>query len=336
MKTLIKLANSNSSSLSHYKSILFHGKTARSTNIDSHAIIENGAWDFVNPTVVAITDLKIAMSLSKEQKWHGNTLNGVQLKSAMPAEDFLPLPEYLRLNSFTPIHADNLADTLVKVSPAMADKDVRYYLKGICFDFGEGVIVATDGHRMHLVKNAFTPQGKGQAIIPAESIKLIGAKNITAVAFSATHCRIDLTGGYVISRLVDGKFPDWQRVCPKESDRPHVVAFGQKQIDVCKTLDNAIRATERPKRLDNPVCISCIGDITFNDSIYLDLTLDMFDSFPITYGANISYITAALSAAQEGVIRLNEANDSMLIQNGNFSAVVMPRKIPPVKPVNPA
>lgn len=313
MKTLIKLANANR----HFKGfILFSGNTARATNIEAHAIIDNGPWNFVNPTVVSVSDLKMAMALAKEQKWQGDTLNGVQLTSAMPTEDFFPLPE--NLPKFTPIQANNLPDALVKVAPAMGKHDIRYYLNGVCFDFEEGAAMATDGHRMHLVKNAFTSELKGQAIVPRDTIALIGAKNITAIAFSDKHCRIDYAGGFVISQLIDGKFPDWQRVLPQESARPHAVAFGEKQVNACAM---AVKLAKETKDKSPVVLLSVMGDIA-----YKSVTVDFSDDFPITYALNPIYLSDALETAQEGTIHLNEGNDSMLIRNGDFSAVVMPCK----------
>lgn len=314
MKTLIKLANSNP----YFKGfILFTGNTARSTNISAHAVIQNGPWHFVNPTAVSVADIKMALALAKEQKWQGDTLNGFQLKSAMPIEDFPPLPE--SLPALTPIHADNLVDALVKVSPAMGKQDIRYYLNGVCFDFGEGVIAALDGHRMHLMKNAFTAIGKGQAIVPRDTIALIGAKNITDIAFSDKHCRINHPGGYVISKLIDGKFPDWQRPLPQESARPHAVAFGEKQIIACKIMAKVAKETKVKAPI---VTINVMGGISFND-----VSLEFSDAFPITYSLNVNYLLDALESAQAGTIHLNEDNDSMLIRNGDFSAVVMPCRI---------
>ena len=171
---------------------------------------------------------------------------------------------------------------------------------------------------MHLVKNTFTAIGKGQAIVPRDTITMIGAKNITAIAFSAKHCRIDHLGGYVISPLINGKFPDWHRVLPQESARPQAIAFGQKQISACKTMASVAKEAKVKALI---VTINVMGDIS-----YKSVTVDFSDDFPITYSLNPRYLSDALESAQEGTIRLNEENDSMLIRNGDFSAVVMPCK----------
>ena len=315
MKTMIKLANSNRKICPFHGKILFDGKTARSTNMESHAIIDHGLWNFPTPTVVDVKQLKEAMNLSKGQDWQGDTLNGIKLTNAMPADDFPMLPEYL--SELTPIHADNLADSLAKVAPASAKEDIRYYINGVCFDFGMCAMVATNGARLHLVKNAFTSELKGQAIVPRDAIALIGAKHCVAIAFSDKHCRIDhIGGGYVISKLIDGKFPDWQRVIPKESDRPYVVAFGKNQINTCKIIAKAVNAS---KVLESRVIIDELGQIAS-----AGVTLSFTDTFPMPIELNANYLLDALEAAQEGEIHLAGEYDSMLVRNGDFSAVVMP------------
>lgn len=320
MKTLIKLASARSP-YAFQGMLLFSGKSARAANAEAHAIIENGPWDFVKPTVVSLTQLKMAMALAKEQKWHGGALNGVQMESAMPAEDFLPLPE--DIPAFNPIAAHDLSDALGKVVPAMANQDIRYYINGVCFDFAAGAIVATNGEHLHLVKNAFAPVAKDQAIIPHDTIKLIGAKSITAMSFSAEHCRLDHPGGYILGKLIDGKYPDWPRVVPKESDRPHAVAFGAGQIDACKAL---AKIAKESKAKFPVIKLKENGAAAFDN-----ISLAMFDAFPIEYCLSANYLLDAMIAAEEGTLRVGCAKDSMLVRNGDFSAVVMPYRLIPSK-----
>lgn len=105
-----------------------------------------------------------------------------------------------------------------------ADKDIRYYLNGVCLHVGEcgdARLVATDGHRLAVVKvcdqSTATP---GEYIIPREYLKAIKKASRTAsqtvfLTIEGDSFRIfDIPENAILcgSKLIDGKFPDWQRV----------------------------------------------------------------------------------------------------------------------------
>lgn len=111
-------------------------------------------------------------------------------------------------------------------SHAMAVKDVRYYLNGVLFEFRKDVLtlVGTDGHRMAYVDLASDSELDGQWTIPADSVKLIltafkatGTGFVSFVVAQDNHVdKLTVQGanGQVIQCTpIDGKYPDWRRVC---------------------------------------------------------------------------------------------------------------------------
>lgn len=330
MKTLIKLANAGNKALpALYGKILFEGKSARSTNIDMHAVIESGEWDFDCATVVSVQQIKAALALNKKPVWSGDTLNGVKLVSVSDANDWIPLPAF----NGTRIECDALPAKLEQVLPAMAVNDIRYYLNGLCFDHSEQAIIGCDGNRLHIVRNAYQSALTGQSIVPADAFKIIGAKNIIHMDFTATHCRIGYVGGYLITKLVDGKLPDWQRVLPADTARPHRVPFGAAQINAVQSI---VAVNKANKSKFGAVAINRDGSLTA-----CGITVPCFDKWTMTtptmlkegqhaaelYGIKAGYLYDALSAAGHGTISVDTATDSVLVANGEFRAVAMPCRI---------
>lgn len=122
-----------------------------------------------------------------------------------------------------------LAQSAIKaVSFAMAKNDIRYYLNGMCIQHNgeETRIIATDGHRLHMVR---VEHKDGLVIDPIECIipdtlvnTIIKAKAPKHDKLREVHITIDgdkvsavlPDGTESIAKLIDGKFPDYTRVIP--------------------------------------------------------------------------------------------------------------------------
>lgn len=105
-----------------------------------------------------------------------------------------------------------------------ADKDIRYYLNGVMLQVGECGdcrLVATDGHRLAVLAVGDHPGATpGEYIIPRDALKAVkraSRANSAAVAVQIDGGRVMIADGADIiagGLLIDGTFPDWQRVCP--------------------------------------------------------------------------------------------------------------------------
>jgi DNA polymerase-3 subunit beta len=111
---------------------------------------------------------------------------------------------------------------------AMAQQDVRYYLNGMLLEIGNLYVrmVATDGHRLALSTLATDQemQAEKQVIVPRKGIvelaRLLSDSNehIT-IAISDNHIFSTIGNFKFTSKLIDGKFPDYNRVIPKGGDK---------------------------------------------------------------------------------------------------------------------
>jgi DNA polymerase III subunit beta len=147
--------------------------------------------------------------------------------ATLPASDFPSTEEEPRTFELT-IAGQDLKFLLDSCAFAMAQQDVRYYLNGMLFEVAGAHLrlVATDGHRlaMHtLAMQSDVPQTL-QIIVPRKgaielSRLLTDATGDITLVFGTNHIRARMKDFVFTSKLVDGKFPDYNRVLPKGGDK---------------------------------------------------------------------------------------------------------------------
>src|SRR5258708_1410169 len=149
-------------------------------------------------------------------------------------EEFPPLPEFAEDKSFS-LEQSELATMLKSVAYAQSTDETRYILNGVYFNFKEGKLslVATDGRRLALIskKLNFPAASAGSIILPAKTVSEVlrmldkGAK--LKVSFNERRAAFQIdtdkdSSGlvdsiYLFSKVVDGNYPNYQQVIPKET-----------------------------------------------------------------------------------------------------------------------
>jgi DNA polymerase-3 subunit beta len=115
----------------------------------------------------------------------------------------------------------NFQDQVGRVCHAMAMNDPRYMLNGLLVEVAGSEIrlVATDGHRLATSHLTVDAQGDASCIIPSKMVKELGrcfGKGATlAMSISDTHFEVRSNEGRLTSKVIEGKFPDYQKVIPK-------------------------------------------------------------------------------------------------------------------------
>ncbi|MBZ9943475.1 DNA polymerase III subunit beta [Mesorhizobium sp. BR1-1-13] len=137
----------------------------------------------------------------------------------LPIEDF---PSF-SVDGFTAEFTTDLAALFAPVAFAISTEETRYYLNGVYIhDTAGGLIaVATDGHR--LAKHTAPTVGAIPAVIVPRKLVGLVPKGQVAVSLSDTKIRIVGADGTYTSKLIDGTFPDYERVIPKANDK--VITF---------------------------------------------------------------------------------------------------------------
>jgi DNA polymerase-3 subunit beta len=147
--------------------------------------------------------------------------------ATLPGKDF-PVLGDLPVSFAVKVSAETLRALIADTQFAMAHQDIRYYLNGLLLEFAPKRLraVATDGHRMALAEAdiAMGVSDLTQIIVPRKGIMEI-ARMLAEVdgevelQIGTSHLKVQTPGRVLISKLVDGKFPDYQRVIPINSDK---------------------------------------------------------------------------------------------------------------------
>lgn len=168
-------------------------------------------------------------SLDIEIKDHKAVLKSAKSRfslSTLPANDFPSLEESVGATEFS-IAPSKLQYLIDSTSFSMAQQDVRYYLNGMLIEAKPHTLkaIATDGHRLALCEEECNIGGEdfvSQVIVPRKGIqelsRLFEDDNEVSVIIGTHHIRVVGSALSFTSKLVDGKFPDYNRVLPKVSE----------------------------------------------------------------------------------------------------------------------
>ena len=166
-------------------------------------------------------DLSLALENGQLVATSGRSRFSLQ---TLPTADFPSLGE----GEYSATFELDLAALLAPVAFAMSTEEVRYYLNGVFLHTTDGVItaVATDGHRLSRNKGAVVPEFAG-IIIPRKAVGLLPKGTVT-VSVSDAKIRVSAGDFVLTSKLIDGTFPDYQRVIPTGNDKK--IVFGSDDM----------------------------------------------------------------------------------------------------------
>ena len=223
---------------------------------------------------------------------------------------------------------------------SMANQDVRYYLNGMSIESEGSEIrsVATDGHRLAICKiaNESLSLPARQVIVPRkgilEIIRLLAPVDDNVQIFmGSNHIRIIDTEFSFTSKLVDGRFPDYRRVLPRNGDK----VFETNKEALRQVLSRAsILSNEKFKGVRLNFSESNLK-ITANNPEQEQAEEEIEIDFPygdLEIGFNVSYVLDVLTAIKDDKVKftLADANSSVVIEgssNGEALYVVMPMRL---------
>ena len=147
--------------------------------------------------------------------------------ATQPASDFPSVEEGPGSVQFE-ISQNELRTMFERTQFAVAQGDVRYYMNGLFFELKVGRLrtVATDGHRLALAESKQVIDSKGDfgVIIPRKGVmelsRLLEPSDVAVkVTVGTNHLRLQTHAWQFVSKLVDGKFPDYEKVIPRGGDK---------------------------------------------------------------------------------------------------------------------
>jgi DNA polymerase III subunit beta len=257
----------------------------------------------------------------------------------LPAEDF---PLVQEAPSFGPVFSlpqKTLKSLMNQVSFAMAVHDIRYYLNGILF-VAEGKqlsLVATDGHRLAFASATLDVEvPKQEVILPRKTVlelqRLLSDKDgALELQFASNQAKFRFDGMEFVTKLVEGKFPDYNRVIPR--NHKNILVLGRTAL-LSAMQRAAIMTTDKFKGVRMSVEPGVLRLAANNadqeeavDEIDIEYTGDA-----IEMGFNVTYLIDALTNMSQDMVRieLSDGNSSALLtipDNEHFKYVVMPMRI---------
>jgi DNA polymerase-3 subunit beta len=257
----------------------------------------------------------------------------------MPADDFPLVQESADFGPAFSVPQKALRGLIAQVHFAMAVHDIRYYLNGILF-VAEGrslTLVATDGHRLALAQATLeTDIPKQEVILPRKTVLelqrlLKDDESTIEMRFAPNQAKFSFAGMEFVTKLVEGKFPDYNRVIPK--NHKNKVTLGRGPL--LQSLQRAaILTSEKFKGVRvniEPGMLRIASSNAEQEEAMEELEID-YGGDTIEIGFNVTYLIDALTnMGQEMVtVELQDTNSSALItvpDQAGFKYVVMPMRI---------
>ena len=256
----------------------------------------------------------------------------------LPAQDFPKVLEQLEQAVKVQIEQDKLKKLLGMVQYAMAQQDIRYYLNGVLLviDGHFLKLIATDGHRLaYIVTKLDQEYPKREIILPRktvnELIKLL-AETEEKITFelAENQVRMNFSNIVLISKVIDGKFPDYERVIPNYTNQ-----LTLNRIEILQALQRAAILSNEKFRGVRFVLTEKNLRIISNNSEQEEAQEDMeinYQGIALDVGFNVNYLMDGLNNAttQTVIFSFGDANSSILITipgNEEFKYVVMPMRI---------
>ena len=274
----------------------------------------------------------------------------------MPSEDFPLVQEAADFGPMFSVPQKVLKALINQVHFAMAVHDIRYYLNGILF-VAEGkslTLVATDGHRLALAQATLeTEIPKQEVILPRKTVlelqRLLkdtkdskdskdekeakdgGTNAPIEMRFAGNQAKFNFSGMEFVTKLVEGKFPDYNRVIPK--NHKNIITLGR--VPLLASLQRAaILTSEKFKGVRvniEPGVLKIASSNAEQEEAKEEIEID-YAGDPIEIGFNVTYLMDALANMTVDMVKLElqDNNSSVLItvpEQAGFKYVVMPMRI---------
>ncbi|MET0049618.1 MAG: DNA polymerase III subunit beta [Candidatus Thiodiazotropha sp.] len=259
--------------------------------------------------------------------------------SVLPANDY-PIIEPTPSSTVLTLKESILCNLIENTQFAMAQQDVRYYLNGMLLELDKNDIrtVATDGHRLAMSqkKQALEEPANLQVILPRKAVielsrLLTNQDKEIKVELSNSYIKVLLEHSVFTSKLIDGRFPEYQRVMPTNSDKE----VEAEKLSLKQSLTRAsILSNEKYRGIrfhlkSNVLQLQAHNPEQEESEEELEVN---YEGEELKIGFNVGYLLDAISAIKEEtvIIELKDTNSSALIygkDNQDTKYVVMPMRI---------
>ena len=258
--------------------------------------------------------------------------------TTLPAAEF-PTVDDINAGHSVTVAQSVLVRLLEKTHFSMAQQDVRYYLNGLLLETGQNMLraVATDGHRLALCEVELNDKNAPdqQVIVPRKGIlelqRLLTGEGDLAIELGTNHVRIQLDGIRFTSKLIDGRFPEYERVIPQDTSNFLSADRGAFRSALQRT---AILSNEKYRGIrliirNNGMVLQAHNPEQEEAEEELEA---QYEGEEIEIGFNVNYLLDALNAIETDEVNLAlvDGNSSCLLREpgkDDCKYVVMPMRL---------
>jgi DNA polymerase III subunit beta len=259
--------------------------------------------------------------------------------STLPANEF-PSIENIELVQQLRITEQELKELIDRTAFAMAQQDVRFYLNGLLLDLREDGLrcVATDGHRLALCEAKFDTgvEVRRQIILPRKGVLelqrlLDGGDAELSLEIGRNHVRMRRADVTFTSKLIDGRFPDYEAVIPIGADKEFSL---DREVLRSALQRAAILSNEKYRGVKLELSPGQLRIVAHNpeqeeavEEVEVDTVVD-----GLSIGFNVTYLMEALGSlrSERVVVALRDNNSSALVREAGSDRcrhVVMPLRL---------
>lgn len=294
-----------------------------------------------------LPDEEIHLKSDNDNNWINLTCKKSKFKIAcMPSEEYPAFPTYKEESDLV-VEIGLLKEMLRKTNFAISTDETRYTLNGVLLETeGDSIfMVGTDGHRLACFRktNGFGEQEKIEIIIPkktqAELLKMVEAglsdqkdgKKAVSISVEKNHVAFKIDKVILISRLIDGRFPNYRQVIPNDNNKNIVI---NRDVFHHALKRVSILADEKSKMVRFEVqdkLMKLVSDNSEFGEASEEIDVE-YKGETLSIGLNAKYIMDVLSAIDTEKIsfRLKNQDSSCLItpaDNEDYRCIIMPMRI---------
>jgi len=259
--------------------------------------------------------------------------------ATLPATEF-PTVDNIDTVERVALPEAQLKELMDRTGFAMAHQDVRYYLNGMLLDLREHSLrcVATDGHRLAMAETRLDAKiaSPRQVIVPRKGINELQGlfepgEGIVELEFARNHLRVRRGDVTFTSKLIDGRFPDYEAVVPIGADkevrvqRDDMRAALQRAAILSNEKYRGVKIEVAPNRLrivaHNPEQEEAVEEVEARTGVS-----------ELSVGFNVNYLLDALGAisSDEVLLCLRDGQSSCLVRkpdSDDTRHVIMPLRL---------
>lgn len=258
--------------------------------------------------------------------------------ATLPASDYPNLMDWTAEVDFT-IDQATLARLIESTQFSMANQDARYFLNGMKFETEGNLLrtIATDGHRLAVCTMALDQELLAHSVIVPrkavlELVRLIGHNSdAVRLEIGTSNLRVSMNGIVFTSKLIDGRFPDYRRVFPRNADR---ILEADAESLKRALVRAAILSNERFRGVRLALSQNLLKLTANNpEQEEAEEIIDVsYENVEMEIGFNVSYLLDVINTLKCQRVRLNlvDANSSCLIEdveNSTAEYVIMPMRL---------